>query len=109
MEHTTTPKVKVPGERKSFSAEFKREAVAKLKATNNASALANELGVRRTQLYKWEKQSDAAGAGVAMRSPGRPPRANESELDRLRRENNRLALENEILKKAGAYLKGLKP
>jgi transposase len=109
MDNTKPPTEKIAGERKSFSSEFKKEAVARLKSTANASALAVELGVRRNQLYKWEKQSDAAGAGVAMRSPGRPPRADESAVDRLRRENKRLEMENAILKKAGAYLKALKP
>lgn len=109
MDNTKPPEAKTPGERRSFSSEFKQDAVARLKLTNNASALAVELGVRRNQLYKWEKQADAVSGGAKLRSPGRPPRADESEVERLRRENSRLETENAILKKAGAYLKGLKP
>lgn len=109
MDNTKPPEPKIAGERKSFSSEFKKEAVARLKTTDNVTALAVELGVRRNQLYKWQKQADAAAAGATLRPPGRPPRADESEVDRLRRENSRLEVENAILKKAGAYLKALKP
>ncbi len=109
MDNTELPELKTPGERRSFSSEFKKNAVARLKLTSNASALAVELGVRRNQLYKWEKQADVVSGGGKLRSPGRPPRADETEVDRMRREISRLEMENAILKKAGAYLKGLKP
>jgi transposase len=46
---------------------------------------------------------DLVGPDLAFRPPGRPPAADEDELTRLRRENQRLALEVEILKKAEAY------
>lgn len=43
--------------RKIFSPEFKREAVRLLEQGNKESAqLARELGVRRNQLYKWQKE-----------------------------------------------------
>ena len=43
--------------RKSFSPEFKREAVRLLERGDKASAqLARELGVRRNQLYKWQSE-----------------------------------------------------
>lgn len=88
---------------KVFTAEFKINAVARLKACDNVTALALELGVRRNQLYKWEKRLDAIGPEKAFRKAGRPPAVEEDELTRLRRENSRLALENTILKKAEAY------
>ena len=90
-------------ENQSFSAEFKLQAVERLRQSDNASALARELGVRRNQLYKWAKRVDLVGPDLAFRPPGRPPAAEEDELTRLRRENQRLALELEILKKAEAY------
>jgi len=43
--------------RKSFSSEFKREAVRLLETSQKPAAdLARELGVRRNQLYKWKEQ-----------------------------------------------------
>lgn len=105
MDTIKPPTPKVPGKRHSFSSDFKKEAVARLKSTTNVSALAEELGVRRNLLYKWEKQLEAVGPGAKMRSPGRPPASEDSELDRLRKANERLELENAILKKAQAYFK----
>ena len=49
--------------RKSFSSEFKREAVRLLETSQKAPAdLARELGVRRNQLYKWKEQLGRRGA-----------------------------------------------
>src|SRR5450830_911312 len=73
MDNTELPELKTPGERRSFSSEFKKDAVARLKLTSNASALAVELGVRRNQLYKWEKQADVvSGGGSCVRQDVRP-------------------------------------
>lgn len=93
-----------PATPRRYSKAFKEQAVARLKATDNATALALELGIRRNQLYKWAKQLEgAADAGKAFKNPGRPPVHQEDELTRLRRENARLEMENAILKKAEAY------
>ena len=51
--------------RKSFSPEFKREAVRLLETSQKSSAdLGRELGVRRNQLYKWKEQLSQRGAGA---------------------------------------------
>ena len=43
--------------RKQFTPEFKREAVQLLDSGSRpASELARELGVRRNQLYKWQRE-----------------------------------------------------
>lgn len=61
--------------RKTFSAEFKREAVRLLEQGNKpAIDLARELGVQRNQLYKWQEQLAERGE-VAF--PGRGRRAND--------------------------------
>lgn len=45
------------GARKQFTPEFKREAVQLLdNGSRSASELARELGVRRNQLYKWQRE-----------------------------------------------------
>ncbi|MDB5959532.1 MAG: transposase [Massilia sp.] len=105
MDQTNPPTIKVPGKRKSFTSKFKKEAVAKLETSTNVSLLAVELGIRRNQLYKWQKQLQASGPDATMKSPGRPPAKAESEVTRLRRDNARLEMELAILKKAEAYFR----
>lgn len=99
MDDTTISKKK----RTVRSSEFKREAVARLKSGCNATALALELDVKRSQLYKWAQRFDEVGADNAFKGPGRPAGVEEDELAKLRRENDRLKMENTILKKAEAY------
>ena len=87
----------------AYPRELKLAAVARLKAGEKPTELARELGVRRTVLYKWVEQVARKGEDQAFRgNPGRPVRE-EDELAQLRRENQRLQLENEILKKLQAY------
>ena len=98
--------VKVNPDRKRlrFTKEFKLEAVKLLDAGQKpATQIALELGIARNQLYKWQEQLKAKGETSAFRGPGAKPLSEYSELELLRRENKRLAQENEILKKAAAY------
>lgn len=94
--------------RRSFSREFKLEAVRRLQMRPAGVSLAHigrELGVRPDMLRAWVKQAEArAGAAAADVFPGhgRLP-SDEEELRQLRRENARLQQENEFLKKAAAY------
>lgn len=90
-------------ERKTFTKEFKLEAVRLLKEANKpASEIALELGIRRNQLYKWRDQLDQTG-DVPSPKRGRPKKSEQSVEARLREENRKLKEENEILKKAAAY------
>jgi transposase len=98
-----------PSKTKRFSKAYKEQAVARLKETDNATALALELGVRRNQLYKWAKRLEEVGPERAFNDAGRPPAQAEDELTRLRRQNARLEMENAILKKAEAYFARRKP
>ncbi len=45
----------MPNKRK-YSTEFRREAVARLKDCASVTGLARELGIRRKWLYEWKKQ-----------------------------------------------------
>lgn len=88
--------------RKSFSPEFKREAVRLLETAQKSSAeLARELGVRRNQLYKWKEQLSRRGSG-AFAGSGRGSGSSD-ELGRLRQELEQVKEERDILKKAAAY------
>lgn len=92
-----------------FTDEFKREAVARLREDGvNASLLAAQLGIRRNQLYKWEKALATLPLGAVLRSPGRPTVANEDEVTSLRRRLAKAEQELAVLKKFDAYLTRLK-
>jgi len=98
-----------PKPRTVFSDEFKREAVARLRSEEQTGTdLAVELGIRRTQLYKWAKKFDEQTPGETFRSPGRPATSELSEVDQLRRELAKAHEELAILKKFDAYLTRLK-
>jgi len=87
----------------TYSKEFKLEAIRLMNENDRpASQIAMELGIRRNQLYKWKDQMTKKG-DVPSAKRGRPKKVDESELSKLRRENERLREDNEILKKAAAY------
>jgi transposase len=88
--------------RKTYTAEFKREAVRLLERGDRpGAAIARELGIRRNQLYKWQQEIGHQGAGAF---PGSGRRAGpEAEIARLRRELERVTEERDILKKAARY------
>ena len=99
-----TQKVSSERERKTFSQEFKLEAVRLLQLREKPAAqLAAELGVDRNRLYKWEAELQKKGADKAFRGPGQKPLEEQSEVERLKRELKRVTEERDILKKAAAY------
>jgi len=90
------------GARKQFTPEFKREALQLLESgSRSASELARELGVQRNQLYKWQREFQARGAGAFLGSGARKERT--TERARLKRELARVTEERDILKKAAVY------
>ena len=90
-------------QRKSFSKEFKIEAVRLMKlGENSVSQLALELGVQRNQLYKWEQRLVRNGE-AAFGKPGPKSGGSEGEIARLRKELSRVKEERDILKKAATY------
>jgi len=93
-------------ERRNYSAEFKADAVRLVKAGGKqVTVLARELNVSRQLLYGWVRQADERkGKPLSDVFPGHGNRrADEKELDQLRREVARLRVDNEILKKAKAF------
>jgi len=58
---------------------------------------AESLGIRANLLYRWKQQIDDEQAGTRLTGDER------AELLRLRKENKRLLLEKDILKKASAF------
>ena len=95
-------KVNEGRQRQRFNKEFKLEAVRLLEqGTKPAAQLARELGVPRNRLYKWQVEISRAGK-QAFPGSGRRP-GDENEITRLKRENEQLKEERDILKKAAAY------
>lgn len=89
--------------RKTFSREFKREAVRLLEQGDKSGAdLACELGIKRNQLYKWKEQLSAKGE-AAFPGHGRPANDKDAEIARLKGELERVREERDILKKAARY------
>lgn len=99
----------LPAERRIFTEEFKLAAVERMQQGDiSVLALALELGLQRSQLYKWEEILGKRIPGEPIRRRGRLPAAEESEVVRLRRELARANEELAILKKFDAYLTQLK-
>ncbi len=92
--------------RRQFTREFKLEAVRLTKESGKPQAqVARELGIRPDMLRTWKRQAEGrAGFAAADVFPGNShqPRPDE-ELQRLRRENERLRQERDFLKTAAAY------
>ena len=88
--------------RKTFTKEFKLEAICLLEESGKPAAeIARELGIRRNMLYKWQEEFNKKGE-KAFKGPGRSA-VSDSNVNDLKRENERLREEIEILKKAAAY------
>ena len=83
---------------RSFTEEFKKEAVRLARERGNLSAVARDLGINDSVLQRWKKRLETAPLNEKP-FPGRGNPA-DPEMDRLQRENARLKQENEILKKA---------
>ena len=86
--------------RRRFTVEFKAEAVQRLlEGGKGLSEVATELGLSPGQLGAWRNEHLAAGSAEALAQR----KAEQAELQRLKRENRRLEEEVEILRKAAAF------
>jgi transposase len=88
--------------RRSYSKEFKIEAVRLVTEEGNQMVtVAKELGVHPTTLSRWKKEfaedPECSFPGKGHMKPEK------EELARVKRENRRLRMENEILKKTVGY------
>lgn len=83
-----------------YTAEFKGLAVKRVKDGQGIGAVAKDLGLVEQTLRNWVK---AAKAGKLNPPGAKTVTPEQMELSRVRAENARLRMENEILKKATAY------
>src|SRR3954451_17077883 len=97
-------------ERRHFTDEFKMEAVALLARSGRPLIqIASELGLSPSMLRNWRNRSIRGHGGHAGSAPhpiaaSAPPSVPDpaAEISRLRRENDRLRMERDILKKTVA-------
>lgn len=91
-------------ERRTFTAEFKREAVRLLHERRvtgvSVAQIARDLDVKPEQVREWARRLAEQEGGLAAAGVVETP---EQELKRLRRENARLKEEQAFLKKVAVY------
>ncbi len=89
---------KIP--KQEYTVEFKELAVKRVAGGESFGTVAKELGLVEQTLRNWAK---AAKKGRLSVPGGKAVTPEQMELSRVRAENARLRMENEILKKATAY------
>lgn len=88
------------GQRRKFSAEYKREAVAMLESPGvRVSQIAAELGIEANVLGRWRRELRQEPE-QAFVGNGRP---RDEELAHLRRELARVTRERDFLREAAAF------
>ena len=92
--------------RRQFTDDFKREAVALLVSSGRPlTQIAGELGIAPSMLRNWRRGGRNSGPALRPNTPASAPHSvldPAAEISRLRRENDRLRMERDILKKTVA-------
>jgi len=92
--------------RTGYTPEFKMETVRAVRSSGKTvTQLSRELGIPRQLLHAWVRAAEKAkGPKTASAFPGKGKlRPEDAELDRLRKENEQLKRDLEIVKKATAF------
>ena len=90
------------GTRRQFSREFKFEAVRLVKDRGvSVAQAARDLDVHENVLRKWVREA-AGDPQHAFQGQG-VMKPDQAELERLKKENAKLRMERDLLKKAAAY------
>lgn len=88
--------------KRTYSKEFKEKACELvIKDGIKHAVVAEKMGISHIMLYRWIDEYQTYGK-EAFVGKGKL-RSEDAELKKLRKENERLKMENEILKKAAAY------
>jgi transposase len=87
--------------RKKYTQEFKEEAVKLITEQGyKITEAARNLGINVNMLGRWKREIEGGGRDAPALQGGTTMQA---ELSRLRKENKRLKMEREILKKAAVF------
>jgi len=95
--------------RKHHSKAFRKDAVELLLTGRTLADLSAELGVSAVTLYRWKEEYLMELSQQPADTANLPPLKMQEELQRLRKENQKLKLHQEILKKAMGILSDLPP
>jgi len=95
--------------RKHHSKAFRKEAVELLLSGRTLPELADELSVGVSTLHRWKEEYLAELSAQPADAARLSPLQMYEELKRLRKENQKLKLHQEILKKAMGILSDLPP
>lgn len=88
---------------KSFDCEFKENAVKLvLEQGMSTKQASSDLGIGNSTLQKWVSNAKVAG-GIAKSSSQKTKSAEQIRIDELEKQNRRLSMERDILKKAMAF------
>ena len=88
--------------KRTFSKEFKVKACELvIKDGIKHAVVAEKMGINKIMLYRWISEYETYGEEAFVGAGHQ--RSEDAELRKLRKENERLRMENEILKKAAAY------
>ena len=95
------PKRKSARVRRTFTPQFKKDAVAMVRSGKTVTEVSNSLGVARSLLQYWKRQFDAEAADPF---PGNGNASSEGEdLRALKKKLKDVSEERDILKKALVY------
>lgn len=88
--------------KRKYSKEFKVQACELVvKDHIKVSVVAERFGISAVMLHRWVSEYETYGEEAFVGKGNQ--RSGDAELRKLRKENERLKMENEILKKAAAY------
>ena len=99
-------------QRRSFTEEYKRQAVELVASSGRSvGSVANELGLRDSVLRRWVERlaigrEPTAAPRRSTTQAALPSADQAAEVARLQRENERLRMERDILKKSIAIFAG---
>ena len=88
--------------RRTFTPQFKKDAVALLKQGRSATDVAHSLGIARSLLQSWRDQLDRKRPPEVFPGSGHPAPEGQ-EVAELRKKLRRVTEERDILKKALAF------
>jgi transposase len=90
--------------RRTFTKQFKEEAVRLAEREDRTlESVAEEIGVPASALYRWRNELRGVSKPLEVTDSEALSPTEKAELARLRRENQRLRMERDILKKAAAF------
>ena len=82
--------------RKKFSPEFKDQVLARAEM-DGVAQVAKDLGIKESMIYLWRSKKKLGGTSLENQ------KIQQLEMNRLKREVDRLTMECDFLKKAAAY------